>query len=245
MRRIIQKSLVTGLCSMLASLALSFCIVPLLGGQVIGAGLFMTIFCPLAISIPASAFHFVQSDRIQRAEAKTREVLQELEDAYEALRLQSRTDGLTGVLTRSAFLEDLEVLSQQGVSGGLLFLDLDYFKEINDRYGHAFGDEALRMTGRVLSSYQKQSDLVGRLGGEEFGVFQIGLNLEEMHKSCEEVRAEIAAIVLSADFGVSAPISASIGACHCSPGFDASERLRAADRNLYQAKTLGRNRVVA
>ncbi|MHC2484665.1 hypothetical protein [Rhizobium leguminosarum] len=58
MRRIVEKSILTGLLSVFASLALSFIIVPLLGGQVAGAGLFMTIFCPLAISIPASALHF-------------------------------------------------------------------------------------------------------------------------------------------------------------------------------------------
>jgi len=230
---------------MLASLALSFCIVPSLGGQLVGAGLFMTIFCPLAISIPASAFHFAQSDRIRRAEAATKEVLQELGEAYEALRLQSRTDGLTGVLTRSAFMEDLERMSQLGVSGVVLFLDLDHFKQINDRYGHAAGDEALRLTGGILSRYERQSDLVGRLGGEEFSLFQSGLPLEEMHARCEEIRAEIASVVLYAVSGSRVQISASIGACHCPSGFDPSERLKAADENLYQAKTLGRNRVVA
>ena len=97
----------------------------------------MTIFCPLAISIPASALHFTQSEKVRRAEAATKEALNKLADAYDALRVQSRTDGLTGTLTRSAFLEELDATSQHGVSGALLFLDLDYFKSINDRYGHA------------------------------------------------------------------------------------------------------------
>ncbi|UIK14676.1 hypothetical protein LZK80_38055 (plasmid) [Rhizobium leguminosarum] len=72
MRRIVEKSILTGLLSVFASLALSFIIVPLLGGQVAGAGLFMTIFCPLAISIPASALHFTQSEKVRRAEAATK-----------------------------------------------------------------------------------------------------------------------------------------------------------------------------
>ena len=71
MRRIVEKSIVAGLLSVLASLAISFSIVPLLGGQVAGAGLLMTILCPLAISIPASALHFTQSEKLRRAEAKT------------------------------------------------------------------------------------------------------------------------------------------------------------------------------
>lgn len=123
MRRIVEKSILTGLLSVFASLALSFIIVPLLGGQVAGAGLFMTIFCPLAISIPASALHFAQSEKVRRAEAATKEALNKLADAYDALRVQSRADGLTGILTRSAFMEDLDATSQRGISGALLFLD--------------------------------------------------------------------------------------------------------------------------
>lgn len=245
MRRIVEKSLVTGLLSVLASLAISFSIVPLLGGQVAGAGLFMTIFCPLAISIPASALHFAQSEKVRRAEAATKEALKELAGAYEALRIQSRTDGLTGVLTRSAFMEDLAVTSQRGGTGALLFLDLDYFKSINDRYGHATGDEALRCAGRVLARYHRQSDFAGRLGGEEFGLFQSDLTFEQMLGRCEEVREEIARIVLKTPSGTRVQISTSIGACYCRSGFDPSDCLKAADENLYQAKALGRNTVVA
>jgi diguanylate cyclase (GGDEF)-like protein len=246
MRRVVQKSILTGLLSVAASLALSFSVVPFLGGRVEGAGLFMTIFCPLAISIPASALHFWQSEKVRRAETATREALQRLADAYEALRLQSRSDGLTGVPTRTAFMNDLEAASQQGLSGGLLFLDLDHFKAINDRYGHAMGDEALRCAGRVLARYQMQShSIVGRLGGEEFGVFQSGLTFDEMLGRCEELREEIAGIMLQAPSGLRVMISASIGACLCPTGFDPSGCLKAADENLYQAKALGRNRVVA
>jgi GGDEF domain-containing protein len=133
----------------------------------------MTIFCPLAISIPASALHFWQSEKVRRAETATREALQRLADAYEALRLQSRSDGLTGVPTRTAFMNDLEAASQQGLSGGLLFLDLDHFKAINDRYGHAMGDEALRCAGRVLARYQMQShSIVGDLAAKSLACFK-------------------------------------------------------------------------
>ncbi|WP_245440440.1 GGDEF domain-containing protein [Agrobacterium fabrum] len=218
---------------------------PVLGGQVADAGLFMTIFCPLAISIPASALHFTQSERVRRAEAATAQALSKLAEAYDTFRLQSRRDGLTGILTRSAFMEDLEMTSQQGVPGALLFLDLDYFKSINDRYGHATGDEALRCAGRILDRYQSQSDFAGRLGGEEFGLFQSNLTFDEMFDRCEEVREEIARIALQASSGPAVRISASIGACYCPSGFDPSGCLKAADENLYKAKALGRNRVVA
>ncbi|MGO7793185.1 GGDEF domain-containing protein, partial [Rhizobium ruizarguesonis] len=92
---------------------------------------------------------------------------------------------MTGILTRSAFMEDLDSTSQSVISGALLFLDLDYFKSINYRYCHAAGDEALRCTGRILALYQGQSDFAGRLGGEEFGLFQSNLTASEMLMRCE------------------------------------------------------------
>ncbi|WP_244598684.1 GGDEF domain-containing protein [Rhizobium tubonense] len=142
-------------------------------------------------------------------------------------------------------MEDLEMIGQQGGAGALLFLDLDYFKSINDRHGHATGDEALRSTGRILARYQSQSDFAGRLGGEEFGLFQSNLMFDEMLGRCEEVREEIARIVLKTPSGAQVRISTSIGACYCQPGFDPSGSLKAADENLYQTKALGRNMVVA
>ncbi|MFW8643285.1 GGDEF domain-containing protein [Rhizobium beringeri] len=170
--------------------------------------------------------------------------MNKLADAYDALRVQSRTDGLTGILTRSAFMEDLDATSQRGLSGALLFLDLDYFKSINDRYGHATGDEALRCTGRILARYQGQSDFAGRLGGEEFGLFQSKLTAAEMLMRCEEIREEIARIDLRSPSGSKVRISASIGVFHCQPGFHPHSCLKAADENLYQAKASGRNMVI-
>lgn len=85
---------------------------------------------------------------------------------------------------------------------GKLYLDLDHFKAINDRYGHAAGDEALRCVGRILARYLMPShSIVGRLGGEEFGVFQSGLMFDEMLGRCEQLREEIAGIMLYAPSG--------------------------------------------
>ncbi|MFB9951293.1 GGDEF domain-containing protein [Rhizobium puerariae] len=244
MRIVIIKSLVAGLLSVLASLALSFAFVPMMGGQVAGAGLVMTIVCPLAISIPASALHFWQAERIRRAEAVASEALRKLAIAYEELRLQSRRDSLTGLLNRGAFLEELGTFSRQGVTGALIFLDLDHFKSINDRHGHAIGDEVLRQTGQILAAYQGQFDIAGRLGGEEFALFQGSLTVNAMLRRCKELRELIERMDLQ-PAGTEVPVSASMGAIHCGTGFDPTDCLKAADINLYEAKALGRNRVVS
>ncbi|WP_306864793.1 GGDEF domain-containing protein [Neorhizobium galegae] len=245
MRIVIAKSLLAGLLSLLASLAISFTFVPMLGGEVAGAGLVMTIVCPLAISIPASAVLFSQSERVRRAEARASDALAKLAAAYEELRLQSRQDGLTGLLNRSAFLEELQLLSRQGVTGALVFLDLDHFKSINDRDGHATGDEVLRRTGQILATYMGQFNIAGRLGGEEFALFQGGLAVEEMSRWCEDIRELIEGMHVRSASRSIVSVSASIGAIHCVSGFDPDECLRAADVNLYEAKSLGRNRVVS
>lgn len=230
---------------MLASLALSFIFVPMMGGQVAGAGLVMTILCPLAISIPASGLHYWQSERVRRAEAMTADALNKLAFAYEQLRLQSRRDGLTGVLNRNAFLEELDAFSRKGMTGALIFFDLDHFKSINDRHGHATGDEVLRRVGHILTAYRGQFDITGRLGGEEFALFQGGANSGDMLKRCEEIRELIERIEIHSASGARVAASASIGAFYCYRGFDPQDCLKAADINLYQAKARGRNQVVS
>ncbi|CAN7232905.1 GGDEF domain-containing protein [Neorhizobium tomejilense] len=245
MRIVIAKSLFAGLLSLLASLALSFAFVPMLGGEVAGAGLVMTIVCPLAISIPASAVLFSQTERVRRAEAVASDALAKLAAAYEELHWQSRRDGLTGLLNRSAFMEELQTFSREGVTGALIFLDLDHFKSINDRHGHAIGDEVLRRTGQILAAYDGQFNIAGRLGGEEFALFQGGLTVDEMLRWCKDVRELIEGLDVRSASRSNVPVSASIGAIHCAPGFDPLECLRAADVNLYEAKSLGRNRVVS
>ena len=246
MRIILAKSVLIGILATLASLALSFAIVPHLGGQVAGAGLIMTIVCPFVISIPASILHLWQADRIRRARAETSEALAKLAIAYEDLKQLSRHDGLTGILNRTAFLDELAVLSQEGVSGGLMFLDLDHFKSINDRHGHATGDEALRLTGKLLADCQMgQYDISGRLGGEEFALFQADLTTKALARRCEDVRQAIEAIDLRSASGSRIPLSASIGALVCEAGFDPEDCLKGADEYLYQAKSRGRNQAVA
>ncbi|MEN3146722.1 GGDEF domain-containing protein [Neorhizobium sp. IRAMC:178] len=245
MHIVIAKSLFAGLLSLLASLALSFTFVPMLGGEVAGAGLVMTIVCPLAISIPASAVLFSQTERIRRAEAVASDALAKLAAAYEELHWQSRRDGLTGLLNRSAFMEELQTFSREGLTGALVFLDLDHFKSINDRHGHATGDEVLRRTGKILATYDGQLNIAGRLGGEEFALFQGGLTVDEMLRWCKDIRELIEGLDVRSALRSSVPVSASIGAIHCAPGFDPHECLRAADVNLYEAKSLGRNRVVS
>ncbi len=224
--------------SLAATLAICFLFVPLMGGQMAGAGLIMTIVCPVAVGFPASLSHFYQAEKLRQANLA-------LEDAYRQLHEQSQRDALTGVLNRTAFMAELQDRSDAGATGGLLFIDLDHFKTINDSFGHATGDRALARMGALLAQHAGERDLVGRLGGEEFGVFLHGVCANDMVARSQQLREAVQRLDLRAENGMPVTMGASIGACHCLPGFAPSTALATADGNLYRAKSIGRNTVVA
>lgn len=133
---------------------------------------------------------------------------------------------------------------------GLLMVDLDHFKRLNDTYGHRAGDDVLTAVGACLRSQLRQSDLAGRFGGEEFTVLLPDTNLIDTVTTAERIRAAIAELRVTTvdNHGtdvVITDVTASVGAAtHPHHGTTAQDCLRVADNRVYQAKQQGRNRVV-
>lgn len=152
----------------------------------------------------------------------------------------SRTDMLSGLLNRRAFTEALE-----GISGNasLVIFDVDRFKAINDRFGHACGDAVIIAISAILASSFDGSSVVARLGGEEFGVIVPGDGIERRRERIEMVRAKIASQPIAAD-GCNIAITISAGIADLGPGRSNEAVYASADKALYLAKALGRNRVV-
>lgn len=155
------------------------------------------------------------------------------------------TDVLTGLSNRrefeDSFANELERSVRSGQPMGLVVLDLDWFKEINDRFGHDAGDRALRMVAGVLREQTRRIDMAARLGGEEFAVVAPDAGEEETYRLAERLRRS----VKSAFVDHARPLTASCGvATFPASGSTASDLLRAADRALYAAKDLGRNRSI-
>jgi diguanylate cyclase (GGDEF)-like protein len=156
-------------------------------------------------------------------------------------------DYLTGALTRKR-LETLarEHMARAAQSGNpLMFLivDLDHFKQINDTFGHAAGDEVLREFASMTQRLLREGDFLGRLGGEEFGILLPRTEMTEALEIAERLREQTQAHVVSGSFGV-CRYSISIGVATAKEG-ETFDRLSAhADRALYAAKHSGRNRVV-
>jgi len=125
---------------------------------------------------------------------------------------------------------------------GLLMLDLDHFKEVNDTYGHLAGDAVLLEAARVIQVVRSY-DLVGRHGGEEFLVVLPGCDSNQVLQSAERVRAIIEATPIIVDrFAIR--VTVSVGATSATSGTSQKELLGIADAALYQAKKAGRNRTV-
>lgn len=160
------------------------------------------------------------------------------------------TDALTGVANRRAITESLAQefarARRRGEEMAVIMLDLDFFKRVNDQYGHAAGDDVLRLAASVLRQSVREVDRVGRLGGEEFMVLLPGADADAAMAVAERCREHIASAVTDVGAGQVLTVTASLGVFAAqASAVTAPERYMAlADDALYQAKAAGRNRVV-
>jgi diguanylate cyclase (GGDEF)-like protein len=160
------------------------------------------------------------------------------------------TDGLTGLWNRRFTLEslarELDRARREGASTGVVLVDIDHFKGVNDDYGHAAGDEALRRTADVLSQVVRQYDIVGRVGGEEMLVVAPDVSAGSLGVLAERLRAAVEALD-TADVCPDRSLTISVGTALAAAGqAETVDALIArADAAMYAAKDAGRNRVVA
>jgi diguanylate cyclase (GGDEF)-like protein len=156
-------------------------------------------------------------------------------------------DPLTGIANRRAFLQDGEAqLKRQTAdprSFAVMLLDLDNFKSINDRFGHAVGDRVLQLFAQVGERCMRRNDLFGRLGGEEFAAMLFDTTRERAAAVAEEIRSDFAALTAEVE-GRPVVATVSIGVVMSHDGvLDLSALLAHADHALYRAKDNGRNRI--
>ncbi|MFC7538544.1 diguanylate cyclase [Siccirubricoccus deserti] len=151
------------------------------------------------------------------------------------------TDPLTGLRNRRYVLRHLEGVLR-GSGAAVLLMDVDRFKAINDRHGHAAGDAALHEVAQRLKTHLRAADVVARYGGEEFIVVLAGAPAEYGAMVAERLRAALANDPISIG-GLLLPITASIGLAMVQMGTSAAGAINAADAALYRAKAAGRNRV--
>jgi diguanylate cyclase (GGDEF)-like protein len=159
----------------------------------------------------------------------------------------ARRDGLTGIFNRQHFVEESQLrlanCQKLGRDACIILIDLDHFKQVNDTHGHSMGDQVLKRAVAACQQYLRDTDVFGRLGGEEFAILLPACSLEQVTRRVELLRLAISAapdgetqsIAVSASFGV---------ATSAGSGYALRQLLIHADDALYQAKNSGRNRAI-
>ncbi len=187
-----------------------------------------------------------------RSQAKEQSRLQDM-----TVRLSARsdnmeqvalTDGLTGLQNRryfdDALAQYLDEFKRIQKPVGLIVLDLDHFKMVNDTHGHDVGDEVLRQVAQCLKNFTRFHDIAARLGGEEFAVVAPNMDGDSLTKFAERIRRAVADLVIVSG-NVHLKVTTSVGLTIWDGIEDPDSFYRRADRMLYQAKRQGRNRVCA
>ncbi len=165
------------------------------------------------------------------------------------LKILADTDVLTKVLNRRSFEKEGHMLFEFSGKYGKMFafiiLDVDYFKKINDTYGHPAGDAVLVQLSEVLSSNIRQNDILARYGGEEFALLLKGYNPEGLYRAAEHLRGAVENHAFIIPEEKTVRITISLGVVTFSEKYESFEQMiKVADRALYRAKEDGRNRSV-
>jgi diguanylate cyclase len=196
----------------------------------------------LAEQFKADGFSRAHRDRAEREVFAAQEQVSAMTVVAHEMETLALTDHLTGLDNRRGFIarweQELANSGRHGHDIALLVADIDAFKDVNDKYGHAGGDRALQAMGEVMRSACRSGDVAARLGGDEFALALSHTGVEGAIRVAERIRSGFAEVVRS----LSLPCTVSIGIS----GSDHTQRrdlMAAADRALYRGKHLGRNRV--
>jgi len=195
--------------------------------------------------------HAFADEHVQMLTVIARQAAEVIRSAQllEETRRLAITDALTGLFNRRHFNQQLEEnvgrAARYEEALALVFLDVDHFKSVNDKFGHQAGDRCLQALARTLRESVRDSDQIARIGGEEFAVLLIRADRELALSIVERLRTRIDDLILEEDPPLPVDLTASLGvAFFREDGDDPKSLMRAADRALYTAKSLGRNRVV-
>ncbi|VWX38349.1 GGDEF domain-containing protein [Exiguobacterium oxidotolerans] len=171
-------------------------------------------------------------------------LLTELRRHFENIQYQQRlamTDALTGLANRRRLDDSLSLVGSDDNGYSLILIDIDFFKHVNDTYGHDSGDDVLRQLGTTLASIVRPDDLVGRYGGEEFLIILPNTSLKDAKKISELARTTVARNLFPTAHVPDLQITISLGIAHSGGSHTSLEALQQADKALYASKEHGRN----
>jgi diguanylate cyclase (GGDEF)-like protein len=182
-------------------------------------------------------------------DSRVKERTRALEEANSLLESISTTDSLTGISNRRNFDEKLSYEFSRALRYNIplscIMFDIDFFKKVNDSYGHLYGDEVLRMIGKTLKEELRSHDIFARYGGEEFVILLPETRVQSAEKVSEKLRVFTSKKVVCKD-NIQSKVTISLGVAQLDPEkmSSGSDLVEAADKAMYQAKRTGRNKTV-
>lgn len=212
------------------SVAVSFVLLETFSQGIGDIGLLVAIVAPLVLGGPMVFYMSMRQAELQLA--------------YERLEAAAARDSLTNCLNHGAFVDAVTgaLENAAGRAGALLVVDADHFKSINDRFGHASGDTALKLIVAAIRTSMGGADIIGRLGGEEFGVFLPGADAIMARHTAEAIRQSVQMIEFDAG-EQGCTLSVSVGGAVTNHAIGFSQLFRSADQRLYGVKDAGRNNI--
>ncbi|MEM7661717.1 MAG: GGDEF domain-containing protein [Pseudomonadota bacterium] len=195
----------------------------------------LAIIISVALSAPAAYIQYSREARIQAQK--------------EALNSLASTDALTGTMNRRSFgkavRDEQARMARSGANAALILFDLDWFKKVNDTFGHEAGDRVLVAVSEVAwAELRNPLDYLARWGGEEFAIFLNGVSADRAEVAAERLRQAIEALNVETD-GTAIKVTASFGVAELTYSCTIDDAIRRADRALYYAKHSGRNRTIS
>jgi diguanylate cyclase (GGDEF)-like protein len=185
--------------------------------------------------------------RIERG-LKERRLLKKVESQNKKLEKMAITDSLTGLYSRSYFMEALDReykhFNRYRTPLSFMMIDIDHFKRINDRFGHQAGDEVLKKIAKRFMKIIREADVIGRYGGEEFGVIQPRTDVSGSTRTADRILSALREDPEMVLDNVKVRVSIGIATCPHKEINDPAQLIKAADTALYQAKRAGRDRMV-
>ena len=212
----------------------------------------IAVFIVCALIFTRTSWHqFVENVRVlvdrDRLLQEAKESGVQLELMLSRMSDLAMVDELTGLKNRRSFFDDIDPViagsRRRGKPIAIALLDLDHFKTVNDTHGHAIGDDVLREVARRIEDTLRQEQIVGRIGGEEFVVLLPDTSPQQALIALERVRKAIGEAAITVGNGAEVSITVSGGIAPLADGMTVPVALQQADKAMYRAKALGRNRV--
>ena len=245
MMRMLRQVVLFTLAAVVVSVAATFVLMRLFFPD--SAGLVMALsiaaVVPLFVAGPSTWYVCAQREKVHRLHDHLQAAHEELKGLHQAAEHRASIDRMTGLLNRESFMVKTKFRRRRTDQGFLLMVDVDNFKDINDTYGHQAGDAALLEIVRVMNAQIRGTDILGRIGGEEFALFLSDMSPEKAWDLAEDIRRGVERTAFRPRADEIHTLTVSIGIAPAPRSERMIDIINHADRSLYGAKQAGRNRV--